>query len=312
MSSTEHPKVNNSFWQRAGLSVICLAILVIFSTTGTIEAQTISQGPYTDYARAATGIDIYGSPKYWPAVAQRYGYQVSDAPVPGGVICITGGYYGTNSTYGFVGAVVYYQDNGAYWKVGVRYAYPTADNAYYHHAYVKEYGFQIAKNDPNVRYIYRDGKDERAGSYYLRPDYAGYNVVSEQYELGPDTKEATVYSKDRYVNAYLRKNYVVRIIAKAEAGETLWVFIESTNQQGIPYAKYYYDGKEQMKKFDAYAAEAYQMYYAAAYGDTVLDLGYADYSRIAGEDGVVTFTIKKGKDPRQLTTLQTIKVQFTK
>lgn len=310
MLGTRHAKVNTCFHKLASLAIACLATLAINFIAVHVDAQTISKGTYTDYARAATGINLYGAPKDWPTMAEKSGYYVSDRPMPGGVVCFEGGAYGTDSTYGFVGVVVYYQDNGAYWNIGVRYAYPTDSETYYSHSSVNEYGFKVRKDDPKVHYLYRQGMNVRRADYYLRPEYAGYNVVYKEYALSADTKEVTVYSKNSYVKSYVEPGQVVRLLAKAEVGETLWVFIESPYYKGQVYVKTNHDGKEELRKYDAHAPEAYHMYYAQAYGDTVLDLGYADYSKLAGDTGEVTITIKKGTDPKRLLPLQTISLHL--
>jgi hypothetical protein len=102
----------------------------------------------------------------------------------------------------------------------------------------------------------------------------------------------------------------VRILARAEVGETLWVLVKSPYAKGKVYARTYYEGKAQLRKFNARSPEAYQMYYARDYGDAVLDLGYYDYSKIVGQRGDVTIMIKKGGNPMQLVPVQTITLQL--
>lgn len=276
------------------------------------EAKTDLQIQDTGFVRYATGINIYGSPKDWPTLAAQYGYYVSDEPVAGSVVSFEPGSYGTNSSYGFLGVVAYYQDGGNYWKVGTRYAYSAKGADYYYgHSYVREEEFQVTKKDPKVRYIYRSGMNARPKGYYY-PEYAGYNVVDKQHPFSDETREVTVYTEKSYVKTRVTAGQVVRVLAKAEVGETLWVFIHTPYQAGTTYAQTYYDsGKESLKKFNPGSADAYRMYYAKDYGDTVLDLGYANYSKIAGGSGEVTITIKKGEDPKQLKTLQTISLYVT-
>lgn len=319
-------KVNIFFRTLVVFSLACLVAFATPSATEPAAANTISQGPDTSYVRYATGINIYGSPRDWHTLAARYGYYVSDKPVPGGAICFKDSAYGMNGAYGFVGVVVYYQDDGDYWSIGTRYAYPTREGGSYYsyasvkgqtgsdynHLYVKEQGLRVLKSDPHVHYIYRRGMNLRPAGYYSRPEYAGYELVGKQYKLSTETKEVTVYPENNYVKAYVGSGQVVRVLAKAEVGETLWVFIKTPYRTGTVYAQTYYDGKEQLAKFDASSPEAYRMYYAKNYGDTVLDLGYADYSKIAGDSGELTITIKKGKDPLRLTLLQTINLQLAR
>jgi hypothetical protein len=71
----------------------------------TTAARTFPTIMDTSYVRTATGINIYGAPREWHTLAAQYGYQVSDKPVTGGVICFEGGAYGTSETYGFAGVV---------------------------------------------------------------------------------------------------------------------------------------------------------------------------------------------------------------
>jgi hypothetical protein len=314
MIDSEDMKVN-IFFRMLGSAVraclVGLAILAILSIATLSEAQTVSQVPDSSYVRYATGMNIYGSPKEWYTLATRYGYYVADKPVTGGVVSFDSGAYGTTSPYGFVGVVVYYQEDGGYWNIGTRYAYAaTASGNYYSHSYVKEQSFRVLKKYPQVHFIYRSGMNARHDTYYYQPEYAGYEVVGKQYTLSDETKEVTVYPENSYVKEYVRPGQVVRVLARAEVGETLWVFVKTPYRTGKVYVKTYYQGKEQLKAFDASAADAYQMYYVKNYGDTVLDLGYADYSKIAGDSGEVTITIKKGRDPMRLQPLQSISLQL--
>lgn len=292
------------------ISLVCFAALVVPSAANKTEAKAISERPLTSYVRYATGINIYGSPKDWYTLATRYGYYLSDKPVTGGVLCLTGGAYGTNTAYGFVGVVFYYHDDGDYWNIGTRYSYPTESGNYSNHSYVKEQAFRVLKKDANVHYIYRASMNASPGSYYTRPEYQGPNSVGNQYMLAGGTTDVTVYSEKTYVKAYVGSGQVVRVLAKAEVGETLWVFVKTSDRKGYVYAKTYDGEKEQLRRFNPYSLEAHQMYYAKNYGDTILDLGYADYSKIAGTGAEVTITVKKGGDPMRLLPLQTITLQM--
>ncbi len=272
---------------------------------------SISMGVDMDYVRRATGIDLFGAPKDWHSFAARYGYYVSDKPVPGGVVCFEGGAYGASEAYGFAGVVIYYQDRGDHWEVGTRFAYLAEGRSYYDDSYVKEQVFQVFKNDPRAHFIYRGGMNLRTGGYYTRPEYVGHNVVGEYHAFSGDAKDVVaVYPKSNYERAFVRAGQVVRVLAKAEVGETLWVFIETPYRAGTVYAVTHYGGGERLMQFDASSPEAARMYFAKDYGDTVLDLGYADYSRIAGDSGEVTITIKKGGDPARLLPLQTVRLQL--
>jgi hypothetical protein len=262
------------------------------------------------YVRRATGIDLFGAPKDWHEFAARYGYYVSDRPVPGGVVCFEGGAYGASEAYGFVGVVVYYQDRGEHWEIVTRYAYPT-DGRGYDGDYVKEQSFRVLKNDPRAHYIYRGGDNARPGGYYTRPEYAGHNVVGEDYVFQGEAKDVVaVRPEDEHARAYVRPGQVIRVLAKAEVGETLWVFVETPYRAGTVYAVTHYGGGARLVKYDGSSPDAQRMYYAKNYGDTVLDLGYADYSGIAGDSGEVNITVKKGGDPAHLVTLQTVRLQL--
>ena len=306
-------KVNIFFRLLGGFSFAGLTALALpAAADGQTKAQATSPAPDTSYVRYATGIDIYGSPKDWYRLAARYGYHVSEQPVVGGVVCFDNGAYGTNPVYGSVAVVVYYQDEGNYWNIGTRYAYPATDGANYdYYSYVKEQSYRVLKNDPNVHYIYRRGMNVRPIGYYSRPEYAGYDAVGKQYTLSNETKELTIYPKKDYVKAYVGAGQVVRVLAKAEVGETLWVLVKTPYRAGKIYAQTSNYGKEQLRRFAADSTNASELYYAQNYGDTVLDLGYADYSKIAGDSGEVTITIKKGKDPMRLQPLQTISLQLS-
>jgi hypothetical protein len=305
-------KVNFHFRALASF-LIGLAALAILPLANQSEAKTVARGQATSYVRYATGINIYGSPKDWHTLAERYGYYVSSSPVQGGVVSIERGAYGTDDAYGFIGVVIYYQGDGDYWNVGTRYAPPAAAGADYDRYFsVSERLLRVLKNDPKVHYIYRGGLRARPKGYYSRLEYAGYEVVGKQYAFSPETKEMTVYADEGYARAYVGPGQVVRVLARGEVGETLWVFIETPYRPGNVYAETYYGGKGQLRKFEASSADAYRMYYASNYGDAVLDLGYLDYSKIAGDSGEVTITIKKGADPTRLVLLQTISLQLAR
>jgi hypothetical protein len=273
------------------------------------STKPVYQSSVTSYVRYATGIEIYGSPNTWYSSAQRYGYHLSDQPVTGGVICFTNGAYETSAAYGFVAVVVYYDDDGSYWNIGTRYAYPGASD-YYNHYPAREQVYRVRKADPDVHYIYRLGMNVRPVGYYYRPEYSGYNIVQREYALAPNAKEVTIYSNDRYQKVYVSPGQVVRTLARAEIGETLWVFVKTSYEKDKVYARTYRDGKEQLTRFDANSSEAYQLYYARNYGDTVLDIGYTDYSSIMRNRGEVTILIKKGGNPMKLVPVQTITLQL--
>lgn len=304
-------KVNCFLRMLVILSVTCATVLTGLLAVDFAEAKTTPVSSDTSYVRYATGINIYGAPKDWYGLAVHYGYYVSDQPVPGGVVSFEKGAYGTNSTYGFVGVVVYYREVGNYWDFGARYSYPATERTiYYNHAFAKEQSFRVLKKDPNVHYIYRHGENKRPDGYYFRPEYVGYEVLGTRQPLAAEKREVTVYSENVFAKAFVGSGQVVRILAKAEVGETIWVFIKTSHQPKITYAKTYYYGKEELSRFDPYSGQAYKMYYAKDYGDSVLDLGYGDYSNIAGKGGEITVTLKKGNDPRRLVPLQTIRLRL--
>lgn len=277
---------------------------------GDRDVNSVSNVFDTNYVRSATGIYIYGNAGEWHTLAARYGYYVSDRPVPGGAVSFEGGAYGASNAYGFVGVVVYYHDRGDYWEVGTRYAHKAEGASYYNGSYVKEQAFRVKKNDARAHYIYRSGTNVRPGGYYTRPEYFGHSVVGKQYAFSTQTEEVVVYQPDVYTKATVGPNQVVRVLAKAEAGETIWVFVETPYRAGNVYARTYHEGKEHLRRFDVSSPDASHMYYAKNYGDTVLDLGYADYSEIAGDSREVTITIKKGSHPARLQILQVVRLQL--
>jgi hypothetical protein len=301
-------------WHTAFIStVVCLVVLI----TSPLAGAASGAGPShcADYARYATGIDIIGSPKDWDNYAARYGYYLSDAPVTGGVISFEPGAYGADGSYGFVGVVSYYKDDGNYWKVGVRYADAQGQAAgqyYYTGVYEKEY--RLLKGDPSVHYVYRDGRYYEP-KYYACPEYpdAGQAIISRQYAFPNRASYQTVYSYDRDVVASIASGRMVRVLARAEVGETMWVFVESSRYPGVYYAKTSlceYGKDERLEKFNPHSPASEEMYYAKAYGDTLIDLGYGDYSKLAGHDGKVTITVKKGGNVKSLQTVQTITLQL--
>lgn len=306
-------KVNTFFRISFALCVLSIAVAGIFLAVGETNAKSSLVTSDTGYVRYATGINIYGNPQDWYALASYYGYELSDKPVRGGVVSFQKGAYGTNAVYGFVGLVLYYQDSGNYWDLGVRYAYPTTGRMnYYNHSPAREQSFHVLKDDKSVHYIYRRGENLKADSYYIYPHYAGYNIVGEREAFSPGGDESVVYPKPALVKTYLASGKLVRILARAEVGQTLWVFVKAPGHSRYTYARTYSEGKEKWVKFDPYSDDAHRMYYASNYGDTVLDLGYVDYSKIAGSKGEVIVTIKKGNKPNELMTLQTIKLGFRK
>jgi hypothetical protein len=311
MINSHSRKVNGFFRWLCSFALAGLLALTMLPAIGRTLAKSNAVGPDTDYVRYATGINIYGAPKDWYMLAPQYGYYLSETPVVGGVVSFRGGTYGTNSNYGFVALVVYYKELGDYWDLGTRYAYPKSDGVrYYNHFSAKEQTFRIRKHDPNVYYIYRRGENLRPAGYYFYPEYAGYDVVGKQNVLSSETKEVTVYPDTNSGTAYVGPGQVVRVLAKAEIGETMWVLVHTPYRKGSVYAKTYYNGKEQLTKFNAASPDARYMYYVQNYGDTVIDLGYADYSKIAGGAGQVKITIMKGGDPMKLQPLQTVTLQL--
>ncbi len=306
-------KVNTFFRISFALCVLFVALAGISLAVDETNAKSSLVTSDTGYVRYATGINIYGNPQNWYALASYYGYELSDKPVRGGVVSFQKGAYGTNADYGFVGVVLYYQDSGNYWDLGVRYAYPTTGRLnYFNHSQAREQSFHVLKNDRDVHYIYRRGENLKADSYYFDPQYAGYSIVGERKAFSPGSDEITVYPEKAFARAYLGSGKLVRILAKAEVGQTLWVFVKAPGHSRYTYARAYSEGKEKWFKFDEYSDHAYRMYYASNYGDTVLDLGYVDYSKIAGANREVIVTIKKGNKPDELVTLQTIKLGFGK
>lgn len=313
MINSARLKVNTFFRISFALCVLCVAFAGIFLAVDETNAKSSLVTSDTGYVRYATGINIYGNPQDWYALASYYGYELSDKPVRGGVVSFQKGAYGTNATYGFLGVVLYYQDSGNYWDFGVRYAFPTAGQTiYFNHAPAHEQSFHVLKNDTNVHYIYRRGENVKADAYYFYPQYTGYDIVGEGQDFSPTSDGITVYPEKLFARAYLRSGKPVRILARAEVGQTLWVFVKAPGHSRDTYARTYSKGKEKWFRFDAYSDDAYRMYYTSNYGDTVLDLGYVDYSKIAGSNGEVIVTIKKGNKPDQLVTLQTIKLGFGK
>ena len=273
-----------------------------------VATPAAARGHDTSYVRYATGINIYGSPKDWHALAPRYGYYVSRVPVPGGAVCFEQGAYGADDTYGLVAVVVYYRDEGGYWHIVTRYAHQGAGQ--YEHSPVEERVFRVRKNDPAVHYIYRGGAG--AGGYYYRPEYAHGKVEGRRYPLTGGTGAATVYAEGGHTSASAVAGQPVRVLAQAAAGETLWVFVETPYRAGETYAVTHDGGRERFRKFDARASESARMYYVKGYGDAVLDLGYVDYSALAGAGGKLTITIKKGEDPSRLVPVQTVTLRLAR
>jgi hypothetical protein len=277
-------------------------------------AKTNSSRYYASYARYATGISIFGSPKDWDKYAARYGYYVSDRPVVGGVATFEPGAYNIDYKYGFVGLVIYYRDDVSYWRIGVRYAGSDGDASQeYDYLDVSEKEYRVAKGDQAVHYIYRYYPNATSSAYYTWSEYvdSGQVTTDRKYSASNEVKPLMVYSADDVVTAYFDQGQVVRTMCKAEVGETLWVFVESTNKPGVVFAKapYYQNGRDGLQQFNPYTAAAQQMYYAKDYGDTVLDLGYEDYSKLASYGGKVTITVKKGSYAAYLKTIQTITLQ---
>ena len=154
--------------------------------------------------------------------------------------------------------------------------------------------------------------DKRSVYYTEYADSEGA-ITGKRYRLPKERKELVVYSNDPNVKANVEANQVVRILAKAEAGETLWVFIGTAYHPGMAYAKSYaygYGSVERLQEFDPYASYAYRMYYVKSCDDNLVDLGYGDYSKLAGYSGAVTITVKKGEDPKDLKTIQTINLSY--
>ena len=149
--------------------------------------------------------------------------------------------------------------------------------------------------------------------YYTEYADSEGTITGKRYALTRDKKELVVYSSNQNVKADVEPNQVVRILAKAEAGETLWVLIGTGYHPGTAYAKSYaygYGPVERLQAFDPYASYAYRMYYVKNCDDNLLDLGYGDYSKLAGYNGSVTITVKKGEDPKELKTIQTINLSY--
>lgn len=156
------------------------------------------------------------------------------------------------------------------------------------------------------------GSDNRSIYYTEYSDSQGV-IAGKRYQFTKAIKELVIYSKDQEVKASVDSGEIVRILAKAEAGETLWVFVGTSYHPGSVYAKTYYYGygaTEKLREFNAFAGDAYKMYYVKNYGDNLLDLGYADYAKLAGNNGEITITVKKGGEPRSLKTIQTITLSY--
>lgn len=163
----------------------------------------------------------------------------------------------------------------------------------------------------NDRDLYHFGLDVRP-IYYTEYSSSGGVLIGKRFQMSKDVKELVIYSEDPYVKRYVQQGQVVRILARAERGETLWIFVETSNHPGGVYAKtglHNYGAVEKLQEFNSSTGDAYRMYFARAYGDTVLDLGYADYSKIAGK-GEAIISVKKGDDPETLKTIQTITLAY--
>lgn len=159
-------------------------------------------------------------------------------------------------------------------------------------------------------FLFSFGPDNRSIYYTEYSDSQGV-IAGKRYQLTRETKELVIYSKDENVRATVEPGQVVRILAKVVSGETLWVFVGTPYHPGVVYARTYaYGSTEKLREFNANTGDAYRMYFVKNYGDTILDMGYADYAKIAGTDGEVTITVKKGGDPRSLKTIQTITLSY--
>lgn len=156
------------------------------------------------------------------------------------------------------------------------------------------------------------GNDDRP-KYYTEYSNSQGSIDGKRNQLTKGIREIVIYSKDQDVKYSIEEGQVVRILARAEAGQTMWVFVKTSYKPEAVYAKTRsneYALTEKLSEFNASTGEAYNMYYAKNYGDYVLDLGYADYSNIAGYKGEVTITVKKGEDPKNLQTIQTITLSY--
>jgi surface antigen len=318
MSKLLNPKANQlSFLKSLEGIVSTVVCLVLICLSSVIEAgtRTSPEGRYTYYARTVTGINIYGSPKDWHRYATLYGYNISNKPVVGAIISFEAGAYGADSAYGLVGVVAYYEDAGNYYRIKVRYANSYRETTgQYGYSGVSEREYRVLKNDPAVHYIYQPAQAS-APRYYSCPEYSDSDevILGKQYAISGKEKFLTIYCEDANVRAYIEPGQLIRILARSEVGETVWVFVETPYSPGVIFAKtpFYEHGKdEQLMRFNPYEPKSQDMYYARKYGDIALDLGYGDYSKIAGNNGKVTITIKKGGDARYLQTTQTINLQI--
>lgn len=312
-----NPKINFGLRTMVSIMLLCLVALIPSLAAGQSIAKARTQFQYSSYARYATGINIFGSPKDWVSYAAQYGYGLSDKPVSGGVIIFDPTADSQSNSYGMVGVVTYYYDDSDYWKIGVRYASPKSDTSnYYDYAYVTDQEIRVSKNVSTVHYIYRDGANKYP-AYYIRPEYsdAEREITVKQLTVSKENCPITIYSDKEYLETNATQGQPVRILSKAEIGETLWVYIQVPSQNATYYLRPYsygYPGNMKQKNIFVYSPEAQEVYYAKNYGDTILDLGYVDYSKLAGYKGKVIVTIKKGESPIESTTIQTFSLQFQK
>ena len=108
-----------------------------------------------EYARAATGIQIYGDGKDWDDNAAAYGYSISSTPVIGGAMNFEAGAHGANGTYGHVAKVVYaYEYTWNHWVVKVRHANWGGTDSHLGCNNVSYKIFTIVEGDNTVHFIY--------------------------------------------------------------------------------------------------------------------------------------------------------------
>lgn len=297
-------------------SVLCSLILGLFlHSSGNVDAASFCQ--CVEYARCASGIRIYGNANQWDNLAASYGYRLASHPMIPGVMNFEAGAYGSNSTFGHVAVPLSYYEDGSYWVVRVRHSnWGEGTMTDCGCTNVSEKTFRVPKYDPSVHYIY-DPARFPPGPYSMKPGVSDLRQsIGASNPVADDNNALVVNSEEPEVTVPVRTGQRVVLRAKAEFGEKIWVLIESSRFPGILFVKpspALCSGDDCLVKFSPEIREdrAEALYYSKKYGDTVIDLGSADYTGLGGFDGEVTINIKKGNTPQELKIIQTIKLKVT-
>ncbi len=271
------------------------------------------------YARCASGINIYGNANQWDNLAASYGYRLASRPMVPGVINFEAGAYGADKQYGHVANVLSYQDGGSYWNVRVRHANwgpGTITDSACGCSNVSEKTFSIRKNDPTVHFIY-DPRRFPTGVYAApRLPIGDERAIDSTNPFSDQPGAISIDSDEPEVNAMVKLGQRINLKAKAETDERIWVLIESARFPGSIFAllapTVCNDGNC-LERFIPEQADsgAETLYYSSLYGDTRIDLDSLDFIKLAGINGEVVITIKKGVDPQALSTIQTIRIKVS-